>query len=109
MAHATRPPTVDRDSFESRSLARASPGRSYRVTGVFFSMVRDRCADFDCREGDTLLCLENAADGLLLRRSNGARMRLEREYAWFVQVIDVSEPVIASRGATRARAGIPAR
>lgn len=73
------------------ALAAARPGVHYRASRIFFSMVRDRFSELGFSVGDEFVCTENTSEGVVLRRFDGRRVRLEREYAWFVEV----EPVEA--------------
>lgn len=73
------------------ALAAARPGVHYRASRIFFSMVRNRFSELGFSVGDEFVCTENKSEGVVLRRHDGRRVRLEREYAWFVEV----EPIEA--------------
>ncbi len=70
------------------ALATARPGGRYAVRRLLFSLVRERCHRYGVHEGDELTCIENRGSHsrLVLRRSDGRRVEMEREYAWFVEV-----------------------
>jgi hypothetical protein len=74
------------------SLAQATPGTRYRVVGLLFRLVRDRCHACGCTEGSVLTCLSNDAREVRLALRNGPTTHLEREYAWFVQVKRLADP-----------------
>ena len=79
----------------AESLAVARPGMRYRVTEIIYSLVRDRCEELGINRGDEISCLELHGRALELERTDGRRVVLERDYAWFVQVdpVEPSEPV----------------
>lgn len=74
------------------ALAAAHPGGRYRVTALLYSGVRDRCRELGCAEGEEFLCVDKHDGALVLERSDGSRLRLEREYAWFVEVERIDRP-----------------
>ena len=74
------------------TLAAAKPGAPYRITDLVFSMVRDRCRELGLAEGDEIRCVENGRRSLCLERSDGRRVSLDRDYAWFVQVEPLGSP-----------------
>lgn len=74
------------------ALAAARPGARYRIRDIVFSMVHEHCEALDLHRGDELLCLRNQRWALELKRPDGRRVHLERDFAWFVQVEPV-EPV----------------
>lgn len=76
----------------SESLALAEPGKRYVIKTIRLSLAQMRCADFGCGEGEVVTCLENGYGGVLLEIPDGRRVRMEREYAWFVKVEAVGEP-----------------
>ena len=67
-------------------LAAVKPGDRCLLTDMAFSMVRDRCADLGLMVGDEVLCVKAGPSVMSLRRADGRVIRLEREYAWFIQV-----------------------
>jgi hypothetical protein len=69
-----------------RALASAKPGARYRIIQLVFAMVRDQCRELGLGEGDEVECVENRSWSLLLERSDGRKVVLQRDYAWFVQV-----------------------
>jgi hypothetical protein len=71
------------------SLATAEAGLRYRVTCAVFSIVRERCHEVGCAEGDELTCIENTTEGVMLATSDERIIFIERMYAWLVRV----EPV----------------
>ena len=74
-----------------RTLATARPGERCRVTSLVFSLVRDHCRELGFGENDVILCLGNGRDHVALRRPDGKKVLLEREYAWFVEVQPLEE------------------
>ena len=70
----------------AETLGAARPGSSYRVSELVFTHVRDRCEELGIREGDEVRCLGSQRWALELQRSDGRRVLLEQDYAWFVQV-----------------------
>lgn len=68
------------------ALAAAVPGRRYRVVHILFSMVRERCRELGCVEGADLTCTHSDHGTVGFVADDGPPARLEREYAWFVQV-----------------------
>lgn len=75
------------------ALAAAVPGRRYRIVHVLFGLVRDRCRDLGCEEGMELTCLYADPRTVGFVVEGGRSAKLEREYAWFVEVeaIDPTE------------------
>lgn len=71
------------------ALASARPGQRYRIEDILFGVVRDRCRELGCVEGDELVCMENDGDGVSIVGPDGRWKLLERQYAWFVKVARV--------------------
>jgi hypothetical protein len=70
----------------TEALASAKAGAHYRITQLVFAMVRDRCHEIGLHEGDEVACIDNRDWALDLEKSDGRRVILERQYAWFVSV-----------------------
>lgn len=81
----------------SETLAMADAGSRYRVTGLFYSLARARCLDLGCEEGVEITCVENRDGFVTVERSDGRRVRLEREQAWFVRVEPIRRPPTTTR------------
>jgi Fe2+ transport system protein FeoA len=76
----------------AHALASAKRGSRYRITQLVFSMVRDRCADLGLHPGDEVDCIDNRGWAVHLQRSDGRRVILDQDYAWFVEVELVHPP-----------------
>jgi len=76
----------------AHALASAKRGSRYRITQLVFAMVRDHCAELGLRVGDEVDCIDNRSWALHLERSDGRRVILDRDYAWFVEVELVHVP-----------------
>ncbi len=84
--------TVRDDWTWTEALAAARPGVRYRITSLLFSLVRERCQEEGCAEGDELVCRENRGGHVVAEFADGRALDLEREVAWFVQVAPLDGP-----------------
>jgi len=71
---------------ESLGGLRASPVHTYRVRGVVFGLVRDRCLQLGVEEGMDIRCLSRTRDFVTIELPDGTLRELELAYAWFVPV-----------------------
>jgi len=76
----------------AHALASAKRGSRYRIRQFVFAMVRDRCAELGLRVGDEVECIGNRSWAVHLERSDGRRVILDRDDAWFVEVELVHPP-----------------
>lgn len=68
------------------ALAAARPGERHRIVAILFSEVRERLARLGLAEDDLVRCVANDHAFVTLEGPGGARIDVERQYAWFVQV-----------------------
>ena len=74
------------------ALPAVAPGRRYLVSWLLVSAVRERCREVGFDEGDEVTCEENRHGPVVLRLADGRVAHLEREIAWFVQVMPADRP-----------------
>ena len=67
------------------ALATARPGSQYRIAQILLSLVRARCGELGCEIGQLFTCLANRGGKVTLLRSDGRKVLVEGELAWYVR------------------------
>lgn len=83
----------DRRPRTTRSLADARAGETVEVGDIVFESLRDYCPTVGVIRGQTLQCLGRTPDAMLLRRSDGRRITIDRCFACFVGIHTAVAPV----------------
>jgi hypothetical protein len=78
---------------ESLGGLRPSPIHRYRVGGVVFGLVRDRCLELGIDEGVHIRCLRRTRELVTIELPDGTLRDVELACAWFVPVEPVTEEV----------------
>lgn len=73
-----------------RSLAGIQPGESVEIRLILFDSLRTLCRDLGLREGMVVYCRGEARLHLILRTARQTTIVLERDWARFIQVIDLA-------------------
>ena len=69
-----------------QSLAGTAAGQAVQIRRILFGALRSLCADLGVREGDVVRCRAGTSTHLLLETNAGRTVRLERDWARFIQV-----------------------
>lgn len=73
-----------------RSLAGVHPGESVEIRLILFDSLRSLCRDLGLTEGTVVQCRGEARPHLFLRTVTVPTILLERDWARFIQVVDVA-------------------
>jgi hypothetical protein len=75
-----------------RSLADVTDGELVQVAGGLFDVVRRICPTVGIHPGDTVTCQGRTLRQVLLRRTDGRDVSIDRFYASFIEVVPVAPP-----------------
>ncbi len=74
----------------TRSLHSIAPGERARIATILFDRLRAECGQLGLQPGTVIHCRAATADWLILETAAGRRVRLERGWARFIEITDVS-------------------
>ena len=90
-----------------RSLHSMEPGEAARIATILFDRLRAECRALGLVPGQRVVCRAATPAWLILETASRRRVRLERGWARFIEIVEAGpEPGAAEPGTTRpARAG----
>lgn len=78
----------------ARSLAATQTGESVQIRRILIHTLRTHCSDLDIREGDVVRCRASTRSQLMLETRNGRIVALQRDWARFIQVTQLSAAIV---------------